>query len=52
MLPTLDSKGDVLLVEKVSKHLNVKPKVGDLYIFISPDNPNRLICKRLVAKVA
>lgn len=53
MLPTLDGERDVLLVNKLSKHLNPAKsvEVGRLYIFTSPVNPDRLICKRVLGNV-
>lgn len=50
MQPTLDTD-DVLLVNKLSRHLSKKVEVGKMYIFVSPSDPERLICKRVVAKV-
>lgn len=50
MLPTL-SGDDVLLVNKFSKHFGNRIEVGSLYIFVSPVDPDKLICKRVVAKV-
>lgn len=50
MLPTLDSD-DVLLVNKFSRNFIKKLEVGKIYIFISPSDPERLICKRVTAKV-
>lgn len=51
MLPTLASKGDVLLVNKLAKTAHAKPARDDVYIFVSPDDPTKLICKRIKALV-
>lgn len=51
MIPTL-SDDDVLLVNKFSKHFSNRIDVGSLYIFVSPVDPNKLICKRVLAKVS
>lgn len=51
MQPTLESE-DVLLVNKFKKHLsNTNVLRGKMYIFVSPSDPNKLICKRVVALV-
>lgn len=50
MLPTLNDD-DVLLVNKFSKHFSKRIEVGSMYIFVSPVDPSKLICKRVVAKV-
>lgn len=47
MLPTLRAKGDAILVEKMSVALNR----GDVVVTISPNEPDKLICKRIVAMV-
>lgn len=50
MLPTLRSSGDVILVEKITTRLgNIKR--GDVVVVTSPNNPDRLICKRIVGLV-
>lgn len=51
MQPTLDSE-DVLLVDKFSRNFNKEAELGKLYIFISPSDPEKLICKRVMAKVS
>ena len=50
MLPTLSSKGDAILVEKVSVAAKTLGR-GDVIIAVSPNNPDRLICKRIIAFV-
>ncbi|KAB5592262.1 Mitochondrial inner membrane protease subunit 1 [Ceratobasidium theobromae] len=49
MLPTLNPHGDILLQESLSVKRN-PPRLdrGDLVISISPVDPSRLICKRLI----
>lgn len=49
MLPTLNPHGDILLQESLSVRRN-PPRLdrGDLVISISPVDPSRLICKRLI----
>lgn len=41
MLPTLQSKGDVILVEKLSSRLGIIER-GDVIVAKSPSNPQRL----------
>lgn len=50
MLPTLRAEGDVILVEKISV-ANRLLKHGDVIIAASPNNPDRLICKRIIGMV-
>lgn len=50
MLPTLQSTGNVLLVEKVSPVLQTIAR-GDVVVCVSPEEPSRLICKRVVGMV-
>lgn len=50
MLPTLRSEGDVVLVEKISTPLRAL-KRGDVVVCVSPSDPEKLICKRLIALV-
>lgn len=50
MLPTLRSKGDAILVEKVSVAAKALSH-GDVIIAVSPNNPDKLICKRIIAFV-
>ena len=50
MQPTLEND-DILLVNKLSRHLIKQVLPGKLYIFISPSNPEKLICKRIIALV-
>ena len=50
MQPTLEND-DVLLVNKLSRLFSKQVLPGKLYIFISPSDPEKLICKRVVAIV-
>lgn len=50
MLPTLRAKGDAILVEKMSVALRSLNR-GDVIVTISPNEPDKLICKRIVAMV-
>lgn len=50
MQPTLETD-DVLLVNKIWRHFSKKVEIGKIYIFISPTEPEKLICKRVVAAV-
>jgi len=47
MLPTLNTKGDVLLAERIS-HRFGKVKLGDVIFVRSPMNPNRIVTKRVL----
>lgn len=47
MLPTIKAKGEAILVEKLSVPLkNIKH--GDVVIAVSPENPDKLVCKRVI----
>jgi inner membrane protease subunit 1 len=49
MLPTLNAHGDVLLQEAISlKRSPPRLDRGDLVISVSPVDPTRLVCKRLL----
>lgn len=49
MLPTLNAHGDVLLQESLSiKRSPPRVARGDLVICVSPVDPTRLVCKRLL----
>lgn len=50
MLPTLNSKGDVVLVEKISPAFKCI-KRGDCVVCVSPEDPDKLICKRIIGLV-
>lgn len=50
MRPTLQGEGDVLLVEKVSPALQAVRR-GDVVVCASPEDPSKLICKRVVGMV-
>ncbi|PIA41510.1 hypothetical protein AQUCO_02200142v1 [Aquilegia coerulea] len=47
MYPTMNLKGDVLLVEKFSTRLG-KLVPGDIVMLKAPDNPTRTVTKRLL----
>lgn len=50
MLPTLRNEGDILLVEKLSPVFkNIKR--GDVIVCVSPTDPDKLICKRVIGLV-
>ena len=48
MLPTFNNKGDVVLVEHLSRRF-YKLKPGDVVISACPYEPHKLVCKRLLA---
>jgi inner membrane protease subunit 1 len=50
MLPTLRSEGNVLLVEKLSTTFRTI-KRGDVVVCVSPEDPDKLICKRVIGLV-
>lgn len=50
MLPTLNTKGDVILVEKFSVPME-RLRRGDIIIATSPEDPKKLICKRIIGMV-
>ena len=50
MLPTIESEGEAILVEKVSVLLR-SIKRGDIVVCTSPSDPDKLICKRVVGLV-
>lgn len=47
MLPTLNLAGDVLLTERISAKIG-KVGVGDVVLVRSPENPNRIVAKRIL----
>ncbi|MCL7022613.1 hypothetical protein MKW94_012653 [Papaver nudicaule] len=47
MLPTLSLTGDLLLGEKISTRLG-KVKNGDIVLVRSPENPKRILTKRIL----
>jgi inner membrane protease subunit 1 len=51
MLPTIASTGEVLIIDKLSPLLR-NISVGDVVVCVSPEDPNKLICKRVLAMVA
>lgn len=50
MLPTVRSEGDMLLVEKVGVAFRAI-KRGDVVVCVSPSDPDKLICKRVIGLV-
>lgn len=51
MLPTLQVYGDIVLVDsRAQEHKNIR--FGDVVVSISPMNPGRVICKRVVGLVS
>jgi signal peptidase I len=50
MLPTLRNEGDVLLVEKISSAFRLVRR-GDVVVCVSPNDPDKLICKRVIGLV-
>jgi signal peptidase I len=49
MLPTFNVAGDLVMVDKL--FYKYKPlELGQVYVYISPQNPNRLVVKRLIGK--
>lgn len=50
MLPTIASEGEFILVEKMSISLK-RIERGDVVVLTSPDDPDKLICKRVVGLV-
>lgn len=49
MLPTFNLAGDLVLVDKVFYKYK-QLELGQVYVYISPQNPNRLVVKRLIGK--
>lgn len=47
MLPTLNLTGDLVLVERLSARFG-KVGPGDMVLFRSPDNPRKVVIKRIV----
>lgn len=50
MLPTIEAEGEAVLVEKISISLRAIQR-GDVVVAVSPNDPDRLICKRVVGLV-
>lgn len=49
MLPTFNVAGDLVLVDRI--FYKYQPlELGGIYVFISPQNPNRLVIKRLIGR--
>lgn len=49
MIPTLNIEGDALLIDRISPWFR-KVIPGDVVIVCSPENPRKLVTKRLIAK--
>ncbi|CAO2823428.1 unnamed protein product [Amaranthus hypochondriacus] len=49
MIPTLNIEGDALLIDRISPRFR-KVIPGDVVIVCSPENPRKLVTKRLIAK--
>ncbi|KAK4801705.1 hypothetical protein SAY86_022192 [Trapa natans] len=47
MIPTIDLTGNFVLVERISTHLG-KVGSGDLVLLRSPENPRKLVIKRII----
>lgn len=50
MLPTFNMDGDIVAIEHLSKKFK-KLTVGDVVVCISPVNPGRAVCKRILGMV-
>jgi inner membrane protease subunit 1 len=50
MLPTFNLSGDWVLVEHISVKLG-RLQQGDVVTCVSPTDPNKLVCKRIIGKV-
>eukprot|EP00127_Corallochytrium_limacisporum_P002445 Clim_evm2s128 gene=Clim_evmTU2s128 len=48
MVPTFNSKGDIVVLEKISTQLG-KLKPGDIVVATSPSDPKQTVCKRIAA---
>ncbi|KAI9106104.1 peptidase S24/S26A/S26B/S26C [Phlyctochytrium arcticum] len=48
MLPTFNFAGDLLVVEHVSQMLGRPVKLGDVVACVSPTDPQRFLCKRIL----
>eukprot|EP00126_Sphaerothecum_destruens_P011035 Sdes_comp20843_c0_seq1m17548 len=48
MMPTINSEGDILLIECISSRKKALKK-GDIVISKSPSEPRNLLCKRITA---
>ena len=51
MLPTFNTFGDFVLIEYISWKWRRKLELGDIVAAISPLNPHRAICKRVLGLV-
>ncbi|TPX58759.1 hypothetical protein SpCBS45565_g07921 [Spizellomyces sp. 'palustris'] len=47
MLPTFNIVGDIVVVEHVSRHYR-KLDLGDVVVCVSPTDPQKAICKRVL----
>lgn len=50
MLPTLNSAGDILLVDRLTPRF-IPYEVNQVVISKSPTKPHQTVCKRIIAKV-
>ena len=50
MLPTLNSSGDILLVDRLSPRIWSDYECGEIVIAKSPTKPQQTVCKRIIAK--
>jgi inner membrane protease subunit 1 len=49
MIPTLSNEGDWVLKESISSRLNPpRLSIGDVVISVSPADPSRTVCKRIL----
>lgn len=50
MLPTFNMDGDIVAIEHLSRKFK-RLSVGDVVVCISPVNPGRAVCKRILGMV-
>ncbi len=50
MLPTFNTVGDIVVLEHFSPKLK-RLEIGDVIVCISPTNPLRAVCKRIIGMV-
>ena len=50
MLPTFNMIGDFVLLERWTTYTH-QLKVGDVVVSVSPTDPSRSVCKRLIGMV-
>ena len=49
MLPTFNSAGDLVLLDRTSAHIKGRIGRGDVVVANSPTNPKQTVCKRIRA---